>query len=291
MDINQSPEEFLPSFCKVIQLFQHHPDCSGALVGPNIVVTAAHCVETDDDKRFLQVECGYQKTRSKLKPTFTAGVHKIKKDPSYHSDTTHAIYNDTFLSEASIDFAFLVLNRPTKITPLEVPGSLDDATARFFTTPSDPKSLDDRILKSGVECRYAGFGRDTYFHGGDPSLAKIFAGESENYDLTISFGFAQEGIDSFAVGKPYLRNQPKNDVTTGPKNQMMEGDSGGPMICRENASAPWVLLGINSRTLQPDHYLDPVIENGHARAKLDLTAGAYNMAFAPTFSPEYRSKR
>ena len=278
IDLSAHPEAILPSFCKVTQKFQHSPDCSGTLIAPGIVVTASHCVETASDRTHLEVQCGFHRKGSKLVASFRSGVQEqeIKTDPRYFSDQSQAIQNDTFLSESALDFAVLKLKKTTTLEPLALPPSLENVQNQYLSNEE-------------TECRYAGFGQDTNFHAGDLSVAELPIHAKEGYDLSIQFGQAQAlyHYQSFAVGLPFIVDFVRDGVTTGPTNQSLLGDSGGPLFCRKNATAPWVVIGIIAHSLSPTDDFDVVTENGHEHSRLDLNSCIFEMAFAPIFSLDF----
>ncbi|MCX5789840.1 MAG: serine protease, partial [Elusimicrobia bacterium] len=88
--------------------------CSGALVAPNLILTAGHCVLTDADCRDARVVFGFAMTREGRYPTAVpaSDVYKCSKIKSVRHE------------QGGVDFSLIELDRPVEgRQPLKVNGT------------------------------------------------------------------------------------------------------------------------------------------------------------------------
>ena len=117
--------------------------CSGTLISPTQVITAAHCFGKENQSTWgVSISCG-GKSVGYLK--------SIQLPPeSAWIDEQHPVSNQ--------DFAIITLEKPTVQNPLTVARLKED----YFT---------DGLLKEGIRCQIAGFGYDDHYRLGGLNIA------------------------------------------------------------------------------------------------------------------------
>lgn len=191
---------------------KHGFSCTGTVVAPRIVLTAAHCVE-DIEKGTFTPATDYAVSTGVADPS-RAGPPNI-----FHIVATH-VFPGFDPGVLHGDAAILVLDRPTTAPPLSMAGAADAA-----------------LYGGGAEVRLTGWG-----------LTKANAKEAPaNLQMTTMqvkpSSFCKQKTKDFY--KPYLATAQVCVLSANKKSGGCFGDSGGPAIGRR-ADGTAVQLGVTS---------------------------------------------
>ncbi len=210
--------------------------CTGSLIGPNLVLTAAHCINSDP---------------SKMKIIFNVNLDKVIDTKNqlitmfYQRDVTDAKANPIYLDPANED-------KETDIG--------DIALIKFEGTLPEgyhPAEIlgDDSILKRGVDITVAGFGvANVYTEPIDPKKVKdlqdaidygeIYCFDEELTDcVTVDMGGDGQLRQTHALISSVQETEFHLDESTG--HGTCNGDSGGPAYA--TVEGKLYLTGVTSR--------------------------------------------
>ncbi len=222
--------------------------CSGTLIGPNEIMTAAHCVR-DIKPEDIKISCGFIKAiRSQLRvqPTrkgysaYTAGI-QFHEDLVADKIFIHPNYAGPERQWTSAhDSAIVSVKEASQLKPIEV-------FTQSLTTPMN-----------GTQCATGGFGIAQNKIAGIPHRADIpvpLALNSSGLYLIRFIPVSKAALAELKKNLPLIAvDANKFLVKTGTdlvKRKFLTGgslfgDSGGPLLCRSANDLKWKLAGINS---------------------------------------------
>jgi secreted trypsin-like serine protease len=206
-------EEF-PSlvYVQAVESKKHGFACTGTVVAPRIVLTAAHCVE-DVEKGTITPTRDYAVSTGVADPT-KAGPENI-----FHIVATH-VFPGFDPGVLHGDAAILVLDRPSPAPPLAMAGAADAA-----------------LYAGGAEVRLTGWGLTSARAKEAPTNLR------ETTMLVQTSQTCRQTVKPFY--KPYLPAAQVCVLAADRKSGGCFGDSGGPAIGRRADGTP-VQLGVTS---------------------------------------------
>jgi hypothetical protein len=230
--------------------------CSGTLTGPTEVSTAGHCVLGRTLKYFsYQVDCGYSgfDADHAKKATLEDGFTFYHQGPIFkesHSVSAVHIGKEFGTNFKGNDVAKLTLAEPSALTAASV-ASTADITAVYFNSLGQ--------MRDQVECMISGFGESNSDRAGKLNHAALTADSrllTLDGKMQLAISYVRPPQNELAEITALL-NQPSYWLNPAYFNTFIElsgraaltempGDSGSALFCRENSSAAWRMIGIDS---------------------------------------------
>jgi secreted trypsin-like serine protease len=182
--------------------------CSGTVVAPDLVLTAAHCVENPETGTFYKSP-GYV--------VVTGTVEPFSRKTQASTVSRVIVYPGFTRSTGTGDVALLVLSKPSTAPPVSL-----------ITTPSDAG-----ILQAGTEAMIAGWGRTSY-----TNLSSV---KRLRWANTVV-----QSVEWCGLNASPFDDQDQlcaiSDSTT-----VCYGDSGGPLLAESPSRTEEVEIGVISR--------------------------------------------
>ena len=210
--------------------------CTGSLIGPNLVLTAAHCINENPSKMKIIFHTNLDKIIGTKNQLFTH---------FYQRNATDSKVNPLYLDPANEDKESDVGD----IAIIKFAGTLPEGYH-----PAELLS-DDSILKRGVDITVAGFGvSDVYTEKIDPKKVKdldeaieygeIYCYDEENTDC-VSVEMGGDGVlrQTHALISSVQETEFRLDESKG--HGTCAGDSGGPAYVQVEGKL--LLTGVTSR--------------------------------------------
>ncbi len=208
--------------------------CTGSLIQPNQVLTAAHCLEDLNKESVLKVSCGYRGfNKEKLVPqktksgnaVFLAGV-KFQEEATGISYTIHPHWPK---DEFNFDIAIINLNHNLAIKPMLM--------------------KDPRLINKPISCSSSGFGINKNINMGFLQVGPVDAKQLQiNSFSFIDSTFAAVLSDPKEQDNLYLGVQnilKYADRSTIQSSAIVFGDSGGPVFCQYQDTQEIFQVAIN----------------------------------------------
>ncbi len=206
--------------------------CTGTTMGPNTVLTAAHCFSDATTPGVVAFNIVFE-TRTKFygEPTRRTG-HAFVKHPQYNSTPIEWIYhNEKYYDKAlhpeiRIDTQSKIANSP----------QLDHDLAIAIFQGTLPKGFEIATLDDQANSDYSG--QTVYFYGYGRSVD--YLDKKGRYDT--STGQLRKG--TAVVGEGYNQFADRYFTKKNSKNFVCQGDSGGPQFIKYKGALK--IIGVNS---------------------------------------------
>ena len=232
--------------------------CSGVLVAPDEMATAAHCFEGLKASDRLEAQCGYQgmQGQSRTEPTakgnsIEVGNLSFKWKPEVASIEVAQLKGSGSGAGGGAapapDVARIRLKGSSRISP--IPWIDVVQRSQLFT--------DEGRVKPPAECRVSGFGVGPGKRAGAPAWTSVDTVVDHDGQVAswLAIRIRRENVDTcrkateaLDAGRLPIRDfvEMLQKLENPPPETTNAGDSGGPLYCRASPSAPWKMLGVLS---------------------------------------------
>jgi hypothetical protein len=224
-----------PSVCKIN--IKGATACTGTLIAPEYIVTAAHCAEGLEKVDF-KIYCGYRYKGAKdFYEEFK--VTNIKYSPDYDKLGTMTAFE--------YDIAVMKLNKKSSIEPMKVIDSWDEL-GKSFKGKKARKGSDrayDINLGEVLNCNVSGFGEDN-----SEFIGKLNTSRSSAY-----FSITKDGL--IKTNPQPIKGKREGDYIAAERgeserfakdqelgNKTGHGDSGGSFYCQNPQNNTSTLVGV-----------------------------------------------
>ena len=208
--------------------------CTGSLIQPNQILTAAHCIEDLRKDSVITVSCGYrgydkeklvsQKTKSG-NTVFLKGVNFSEEAIG----TNYKIHPYWATDGNNFDIAIIQLNHNLKIKPMA--------------------TIDPRLNKQPISCSSSGYGINLNINMGFLQVGIVDAIQLQKNSFsfidskfTATMTDPNEEDPLLLEVQTILKYADKNTIQT---SAVVFGDSGGPVFCKNKDSNEVFQVAVN----------------------------------------------
>jgi len=175
--------------------------CGGSLIAPNVVLTAAHCVDSDTDASRIRVRCGEWDTQDEVEPI-------IHQDREALSIMSHPAFEKRSLDN---DFAIIVLYEPFVLD-------------RHVDTICLPDQFNKNV--DWENCVATGWGKDKF--GADGEYQVVM--KQVEMDM-VDHDTCQSKLRTTRLGQFFELDKSFNCAGGDADKDTCQGDGGGPLVC------------------------------------------------------------